>query len=56
MNFKKNQKVIDSWYPDWGTGTVKEVKKTRLHIDFTIKGLVVYDKPHAIRFLLKKTK
>lgn len=50
---KVKDKVKDTWFHDkWGTGTVKKVLKTRVHIDFTLEGLVVFDEPH-LQFLEK---
>lgn len=46
-------KVQDIWYDELGIGTVKVILKTRIKIDFTLKGMVTYDYPHARQFLDK---
>lgn len=58
-DLKRNMKVKDSYYSDspissdrWGVGTVVKVLKTRVHINFTMKGLVVFDVAHANNFLI----
>lgn len=53
--------VEDRWYPDWGTGKVMSVRKTRYSIFMPSApaamkdkfGNVVYDIPHANQFLKK---
>lgn len=45
--------VYDSWYPDWGIGTVTKVLKTVVYIDFTVRGPEKYDKEH-VRYLETK--
>ena len=45
---KKGMYVEDLWYWDWGEGRVVKLLKTVVHVYFSIKGLVVYDKPHTI--------
>lgn len=68
LKFKKGDIVEDSWYPEAGTGIIKEVLKTRMKIFFeraTLEhfvsylfryaknsGIVTYDKPHY-QFLKK---
>ena len=49
-DLKVGMKVRDSWYPDWGVGTVTKVLKTVVYIDFTIRGPEKYDKAH-VKFL-----
>lgn len=47
--------VQDSWYPDWGFGTVTKVLKTVVYIDFTVRGKEKYDKEH-VRWLERTDK
>lgn len=42
--------VLDSWYHDWGIGTVTKVLKTVVYIDFTVRGKEKYDGSH-VKFL-----
>jgi hypothetical protein len=44
-------KVEDTWYPDWGTGIVDNILKTRVFIKFPYpKGMMTYDVSH-LQFL-----
>lgn len=59
-DLKKGMKVKDVYYSDtpvksrnWGTGTVLKVLKTRVHINFSQEGLVIFDIAHANNFLEK---
>lgn len=61
-NFKLGDKVIDTWYPEAGTGVIIEILKTRLKVYYqraTLdhyvshlfrhakeNGLLTYDRPH----------
>lgn len=57
-------KVKDTWFTDgyvnhkavsvsgWGLGKVIRKLKTAIHIEFSIKGLVIFDIPH-LQFLEK---
>jgi len=54
MKPKLKEKVVDTWFPEWGIGTCVKVLKTRFHILFTDGELRVYDHPHANQFLVEK--
>jgi transcription elongation factor GreA-like protein len=45
-DLKVGNKIYDRWYPGWGVGTVTKILKTRVHIDFSIRGHEVYDESH----------
>jgi hypothetical protein len=47
---KINQKVFDRWFIEWGYGIVKEIKKTRVIINFFNKGKISFDNAH-LQFL-----
>jgi len=56
MNFKKGEKVFDYWWPKlFGIGEIIKVLKTRIYIDFTNMGILIYDKAHY-KFLRKVIK
>jgi hypothetical protein len=62
LKFKIGDKVVDSWYPEAGTGVITKILKTRIKVYFeraTFKGgwqcplfrdekdgELTYDKPH----------
>jgi hypothetical protein len=46
-DIKKNMLVEDKWFYDWGIGKVFKVLKTVVHIHFSNKGMVVFDKSHT---------
>lgn len=46
---KIGTKVIDRWWPNWGTGVVKDIVNTTIIIQFPNKDLA-YDKAH-VQFL-----
>jgi len=58
-DLKIRMRVRDSWYndnhpkEDWGTGVIKEILKTRVKIQFSKRGEVVFDRTHANNFLIK---
>jgi hypothetical protein len=55
-DLKKGQKVFDSWYPNWGTGTVDKILKTHVFVNFPYpKGFMKYDKAH-VQFLSREGK
>ena len=49
---EKGKKVSDRWYPDWGTGIITKVMKTRFVVSFGGTKLR-YDYPHA-QFLMEE--
>lgn len=52
-DLKVGDKVRDTWFNSWwGEGTVVEVLKTRVKIDFSIKGMLTFDLSH-LRYLEK---
>ena len=46
-NLHIGMKVVDRWFWDWGIGTITKKLKTVCHINFSNKGLVVFDKSHC---------
>lgn len=52
IDVKVGEAVIDTWFPYWGCGIIRKKLKTRIHIDFSSKGMVVFDIPH-LQFLEK---
>lgn len=51
-DFKVGDQVEDTWYRDCGRGTVGHKTKRHLTINFPgTWGTVLYDRPHATRFL-----
>jgi hypothetical protein len=48
---KVGQRVLDTWFPEWGTAKVVKVLKTRVYLDFGTN-VLVYDKGH-FQFLKK---
>jgi hypothetical protein len=51
---KVGQKVSDTWFPDWGTGTVSILLKTRVVIKYPHMN-TTYDKSH-VKFLSREGK
>jgi len=57
--FKVDDKIEDTWYPEWGSGVIKKVLKTRYKIIFSgapfmmkdQNNCVTYDFAHAHNFL-----
>jgi hypothetical protein len=49
QQMKRGRRVVDRWWPEWGTGVVKKVLKTRVRIDFA-GTLRTYDLAH-LQFL-----
>lgn len=62
---KVGMSIEDAWYPEWGTGIITKVLKTRIHINFLSSearlfckvapgsNAVIYDIPH-LKFLEKR--
>jgi len=46
-DIKKDILVEDKWFWDWGIGKVSKVLKTVVHIYFSNKGKVIFDKSHT---------
>lgn len=47
-DLKVGDKVYDGWYAEeWGVGTVTKLFKTTVHIEFTERGMTIYDKAHV---------
>lgn len=54
-DFKVGDCVKDKWYGDWGIGTVVEVLKTRIKIDFNLRDdISTFDEQHLV--FLEKVK
>jgi hypothetical protein len=53
---KIGDKVEDRWFLYYGDGKVVKVMKTRIHVEFSCQGLVIYDMEHAKIFLRRKGK
>lgn len=49
-NAEPGFKVVDNWFIHWGMGVIKKVLKTRVVIEFSVKGEQTYDKQH-LQFL-----
>ena len=45
-DIKNNVKVVDRWYPEKGTGVIKDVKKTVFKVAFGDE-IETYDYTHA---------
>lgn len=56
---KIGMRIVDTWYSKkdhkdyWGIGTVQEILKNRVVVDFSNKGIVKYDNMHIRNFTKK---
>ena len=53
IKLREGQKVIDTWYEEWGVGLCVKSLKTRYYIKFDDGETRIYDK-HHLQFLRKK--